>query len=176
MDVIPEAVVEETWREVAQLSPSRAQKEMTNLGKAQPHLLEFVLAFTQDLSQEAMELGLYILLVVWQMFKKGFQGKMREISSKEIGQTFRAVEEAMERLEGVHERFLERIVIQHMSAQPYVMKFVLETLVETVQDEEAVPLTEEDQAYLFLLFRTLIDVLDGATGSTSTRGTKRSRA
>lgn len=175
MEVIPEAVVEETWREVAQLSPSRAQKEMTRLSKAQPHLLEFVLAFTQELTEEATGLALYMLFVVWQMFRKCVPGDMAEITAKEIGQTFKSVEEAMERLEGVHERLLERIAMQHMSAQPYVMKYVVETLMEAPEDEELVPLTEEDQAYLFLLFRTVIDVLDGATGSSATRGTRRSR-
>ncbi len=164
MDFISETVVEETWQEVAQFSPSRAQRELAKLSKTQPQLVKFVFAFTQELSEEATDLALYMLFVVWQMFRKCVPGDIPKISAEEIGQTFRSIEEAMERLEGVHERFLERIAMRHMSAQPYVMGYVVHTLMEAPDGVAQVPLTEEEQACLFLLFRTVIDVLDQAAG------------
>lgn len=66
----------------------------------------------------------------------------------------------MESLEGTDEKFLERIAEIQISGQPYVMKYVLETLMEAPEEEEPIALTEEDIGYLFLLFKTVVDLLD----------------
>ena len=47
--------------------------------------------------------------------------------------------------------------------QPYVMKYVVDTLFEAPEDEDPIELTEEDIGFLFLLFKTVIDVLDQAS-------------
>ncbi len=68
----------------------------------------------------------------------------------------------MERLKGTHERFFERIARVQVSKQPYVMKYVVETLIEAPEEEDPVELTEEDVGYLFLLLKTVVDLLDEA--------------
>jgi len=40
------------------------------------------------------------------------------------------------------------------------MKYVVETLMEAPEDEDPVALTEEDMGYLFLLLKTVVDLLD----------------
>ena len=40
------------------------------------------------------------------------------------------------------------------------MKYVVETLIEAPEDEIQVNLTEEDKGYLFLLLKTVVDMLD----------------
>ena len=47
-----------------------------------------------------------------------------------------------------------------LSGQPYVMKYVVETLMEAPKDEDPVDLTEEDIGYLFMLLKTVVDLLD----------------
>jgi len=62
----------------------------------------------------------------------------------------------MERLEGAHERFLDRVACVQTSRQPYVVNYVVDALME----EDAVALTEEQKGFLYLLLKTVIDVLD----------------
>jgi hypothetical protein len=67
----------------------------------------------------------------------------------------------MERLEGAHEKFLDRIASIQTSRQPYVVNYVVDALMEEEDEvEEAVSLTEEQKGFLFLLLKTVIDVLD----------------
>jgi hypothetical protein len=65
----------------------------------------------------------------------------------------------MESLEGSHEKFIARIANVQVSKQPYVMKYVLEALLEDAE-ENGIDLTEEDIGSLFILFKTLIEVLN----------------
>jgi hypothetical protein len=46
------------------------------------------------------------------------------------------------------------------SRQPYVVKYVADALMKDDEDQDAVALTDEQKGFLFLLFRTVIDVLD----------------
>jgi len=57
----------------------------------------------------------------------------------------------MESLEGAHEKFIDRIACIQVSKQPYVMKYVLEALMEDAE-EDGIGLTEEDIGSLFMLF------------------------
>ncbi len=66
----------------------------------------------------------------------------------------------LERLQGAHERFLERAALQQVSGEPEVMRHVIEAVMEVGDDPEADPLelTEEDQGMLFLVLKTVVDL------------------
>jgi hypothetical protein len=162
MEVIPEEMVEETWEEIAGFSQSRAKKEMTTLGERQPELLSFMMEFTQDLDEEVQGLAIYMFFVVCRMFEKASAKEIKKISSQQIIQCFESNEELVSRLEGIHERFLERIAETQVLAQPYVMKYVLETLFEAPEEEDPIALTDENIGHLFLVFKTVVDSLDQA--------------
>jgi len=66
----------------------------------------------------------------------------------------------MERVEGAHEKFLDRIARAQTSRQPYVAKYVVDALMEEDEGEDALVLTEEQKGFLFLLLKTVIDVLE----------------
>jgi hypothetical protein len=66
----------------------------------------------------------------------------------------------MERLEGSDEKFLDRITSVQISRQPYVMKYVADALMEGDEGEDALALTDERKGFLFLMLKTVIDVLD----------------
>jgi hypothetical protein len=67
----------------------------------------------------------------------------------------------MERLEGADEKFLDRIASVQTSRQPYVVNYVVDVLMEEDdKGEDAVALTEEQKGFLFLVLKTVIDVLD----------------
>ncbi len=70
----------------------------------------------------------------------------------------------MERLEGAQEKFLDRIAGIQIAEQPHVMKYVVDTLVEEEEDDDDLEdLTEEDKGLLFLVLKTVVELLNRAT-------------
>ena len=163
MKPISEELVEETWQEVAEFNPDRSNKEMIKASKSQPNLLAFMMEFTQDLDQEVRELAIYMFFVVHRMFQKGCNNKIKEISVDDIIECYEYNEDLVQSLEGAHEKFFDRIARVQLSQQPYVMKYVTETLIEAPEEEDPVALSEEDVGHLFLLLKTMVDALDKAT-------------
>jgi hypothetical protein len=159
MKTIPEGIVEKTWQEVAGFSPNRAKKEMMKIANSQPDLLAFVTESSQEMGQEVRELAIYMFVVVYRMFQES-RGKIKKISSEEIVECYQNNEGLMERLEGTDERFLDRISALQTSAQPYIVKYVADALMEEDEGKDAVTLTNEQKGFLFLLLKTVIDVLD----------------
>ena len=106
MELIPEEIVEKTWREVAGFSPVRANREMMKIGKNQPELLAFVTELSEDRGQEVKELGVYLFFVVYRMFQKT-QGKIKRISSQELIECHEHGESLMERLGPMRDSLIE---------------------------------------------------------------------
>ena len=158
MEPLSEGFVEKTWQQIAKFTPDRVNKEMIAMGKSQPDLLAFLMAYTDDLQQEVKELAIYIAFVVYKMFFDS-SGKIPRISSKEIMDRYDENISLMESLEGAHEKFIDRIARVQVSNQPYVMEYVLEALMEDAE-EDGIDLTEEDIGSLFMLFKTEIEVLE----------------
>jgi len=163
MEPISKELVDETWQEFAGFSSVRARKEMIKVNKNQPNLLAFMMEFTQDLDQEVKELAIYMFYVVCRMFQKSSKKSLKRISPEEIINCYEKTERFIESLEGTHERFFERIAEAQLSGQPYVMKYVVETLMEAPEEEYPIVLTEDDIGYLFLLFKTVVDLFDKTT-------------
>jgi hypothetical protein len=160
MEPIPEAIVEKTWQKVAGFSHAKAKKEMMKIGNSQPELLAFVTESSKEMGQEVRELGIYMFLVVYRMFQEA-HGKIKKISSEEIIECYEHNESLMERLEGADEKFLDRIASVQSSRQPYVVKYVVDALMEEDDEgKDAVALTEEQKGFVYLLLKTVIDVLE----------------
>ena len=162
---IEEALVEETWQEVATFAPQRAEQEMNRTAKKQRELIGFIAAYTEDLSREAAELAFYMFFTIYRMFQKGSAKPIQSIRGGRIERCLDQNEELLERLDGAHEKFIERIAKVESSHQPWVMKYMVETLVEAPEGEDPVFLTEEETGALFLILKTVIDVLDASTES-----------
>ena len=159
MEYISEELVEETWQEFASFSPVHAQKETIKINKNQPYLLAFMVEFTQGLDQEVKELAVYMFYVVCRMFQKSSKKKIKRISPEKVINCYEKNKRLIESLEGAHEKFIERIAGIQLSAQPYVMKYVVDTLIEAPEEEDPIALTEEDTVYLYLLLKTVVDLL-----------------
>ena len=160
MEPIPSELVEETWQEVARFDPDLASKEMMKAGKSQPELLTFMVEFTQDLNQEVQELAIYMFFVVYRMFQKSSKKKIKKIPAEDIIECYEDNEDLMQSLEGAHEKFFERIARVQLARQPYVMKYVVDTLIEAPEDENSSALAEDDVGLLFLLLKTVVEALD----------------
>ncbi len=160
MEAVSEALVEETWQEVARFTPQRAEKEMNRTAGKQRHLLGFVAAYTEDLSREASELAFYMFFTICRMFEKSSPRTIRSIGGGEIEHSLDQNEKLLGRLEGAHERFVERVAEVESSRQPWVMKYLVETLIEADEGEDPVYLTEEETGALFLVLKTVVDAID----------------
>ena len=160
MKPIPEEIVEKTWQEIAGFSPDKAKKEMVKIGNSQPELLAFVAESPKEMGREVRELAIYMFVVVYRMFQKR-EGKIKKISHEEIIECYEQNEGIMERLEGAHEKFLDRIASAQTSRQPHVVNYVVDALMEEDDErEDAVQLTEEQKGFIYLLVKTVVDVLD----------------
>jgi hypothetical protein len=94
------------------------------------------------------------------MFQKTY-GKIKKISYEEIIECCEHNEDAKGRLEGAHEKFLDGVARVHTSRQPHVVKYVVDALMEEDDEgEDTMALTEEQKGFLFLLLKSVIDVLD----------------
>jgi hypothetical protein len=161
---IPEEIVEKTWREVAQFTPAQIKKEISRLAREQGDLLVFVLESTVDMSRASHELAVYLFFTVFRMFQKVHGKGITPISSGQVVACYEANENLMERLEGAHEKFLDRIAGIQIAEQPHVMKYVVEALVEAEEeDEDLEELTEEDKGLLFLVLKTVVELLSKVT-------------
>ena len=163
MEIIDEDLVEETWKEVAAFTTKLINKEMQNVGREHPALLTFIVEFTEELDQEVKELAIYMFFNVYRMFKKGFGKKIKPISTDEIMECYESNENLMQSLEGAHDKFYDRIARIQVSGQPFIMKYVLETLFEPPEVEDSIELTDEDTGFLFLLLKTVVDILNNKT-------------
>jgi hypothetical protein len=94
------------------------------------------------------------------MFQKSIQKPIKQVSLETIVEYYETNETQIENLESTHERFIERIASVQILDQPYVMKYILEALFEDSQENEDIELTEEDTGYLYLLLKTVVDVLN----------------
>jgi hypothetical protein len=165
MKTISDETVEATWREVAQMEPPEAQTAMQEVAKKQPALLAHVMACTDDLRDEAQELGVYIFFVIHRMFEAGSEKPLEQIPIEAVEEIADRNDALLDRLNGAHDRFLERVTEVETSRQPYVYRYLSEALIEEGEQDPSVELTEEESGLLFILLKTVIDALDEALDS-----------
>jgi len=163
MEPLSEELVDETWEGFAGYSDEQAYEEAQMVGKSQPEILAFIMEMTEDLDQEIRELAIYMFFVIHRMFNNGYGRKIQKVTSDEIITCYEDNEKLLESLGGAHEKFFERIARVQMSSQPYVIRYIVETLFEADQEEDPLLLGEEDMGYLFLLMKTVVDVLNNKT-------------
>jgi hypothetical protein len=158
--IVPEEVVEAAWLEIGGLSEDQARLHMQHLSRRQPALLAFVTAFTEDLSEDGAELGIYMFVAIVHMFEMRFGKRLQNVGPKRIDSIYQENVEMLDRLIGADERWFERVAITQSKKQPWVWKYVVECLFEP--DDEELHLSEEDQGSLAITMKTVIDALDSS--------------
>ncbi len=163
MQDIAGELVENTWREVSSFSEAQVKKYAKRLIKEQPHLGSFVLHFTVSLRREAHELAYYLFSVIYRIFEKA-AGKIRRIPPERIIEAYEETEAFVGSFEKAHERFLERAAIRMIGPQPFVVKYLTEALMEAPENEDPVELSDEESGQIFLVLKTVINLLDEQAG------------
>jgi hypothetical protein len=158
--IVPEQVVETAWLEIAELSEDQARLHMQHLSRRQPALLAFVTTFSEDLSKDGAELGIYMFVAIVHMFEKHFGRRLQNVGPKRIESTHEENVKMLDRLTGAHERWLEQAAVAQSEKQPWIWKYVVECLFEP--DDQELNLSEEDQGSLAIIMKTVIDALDSS--------------
>lgn len=163
--MIDAATVEATWRRISAFTDAEARRETERVGREQPDLLAFVVTFTEELSPAAQQLGIYLFHVVLAIFRAAAGRRVTRVKAGAIERQWTKTSEELERLEGAHERFVEKAALQQVSDEPEVMRYFVEAIMEAGDDpDDPVDLTEEDEGMLFLVLKTVVDVLHQAGG------------
>jgi hypothetical protein len=157
---IPDEIVEAACAEIAELSEDQARLHIEKLSGRQPALLAFVTTFSQDLSDDGAELGVYMLVVIVQMFEKHFGKRLQEVGPGRIESVHEENMKTLDRLTGADESRIERAAIDQKEKQPWVWKYVVESLFEP--DDPDLNLSDEDQGSLAIIMRTVVDALDSS--------------
>jgi hypothetical protein len=160
LEIVPEQVVEAACLEIAGLSEDQARLHMECLFRRQPALLAFVTTFSEDLSKDGAELGIYIFVAIVHMFEMHFGKRLQSVGPKRIESMHEENVKMLDRLTGAHERWLERAAVAQSEKQPWVGKYVVECLFEP--DDQELNLSEEDQGSLAIIMRTVIDALNSS--------------
>ena len=159
MDVIPDALVEETWQEMGSWSDEDVRRLMKRIARTQGPLLVFVMTLTEHLSAGAKQLALYLFAMIQRMFWKT-PGRVRRARPTEIEAAYERNLEFLSRFENADERFLEGAASSMDLSQPFVMKYLVEALIEAPEEDDPIVLSEEETGELFLILKTVIDTLD----------------
>ncbi len=162
MGQISQELVETIWKEVSDFSSGRTEKEFERAAQRQPDLLTFVSVFTEELSPEAHGLATYLFFVIQRIFEQGTKRRIRRVGGPQIERQLEQNEKMLARLEHAHPRFFERVALTEASKQPHVVQYLVEEIMEAADEEDPIDLTEEEEGTLFLVLKTVIDVLDQA--------------
>jgi hypothetical protein len=157
---IPEEIVIAAYETVGQFTDNEARQEITRLQKAQPALLTFVMASTEDLSNDAQELGLYIFIVVNRMYESHFGKMLQNVGLKRVEKIRDANEAEMESLLGADDETLKEAAVSQMSRQPWVHKYITECLFDP--EDDTLDLSEDEQGALLMVLRTVVDCLESS--------------
>ena len=158
--MISEEVVKATWQGSASLPPVEARRKFERLAKAQPALLAFVLARSENLTPLAAELATYIYFVIARMFYAA-SPRIRRVSIEAIEASAAEIETRVASLEGAHAGFLERAARVLSQRQPHVFRYLIETIMEASDDDgDPLALTPDDRGGIFLILATVIETFD----------------
>jgi hypothetical protein len=96
--LVSEALMDATWRRIATSSPAEALRLQKACGKEQEELSGFVIGFSSKLRREALELVVYLHVVISDAFRKS-GAKFRKITPAKILRTWELANETLAPLE-----------------------------------------------------------------------------
>jgi hypothetical protein len=159
VSAIPADVVAATQKTVGAFPPNRRRAEMERVGEQQPDLQAFVFDATGDLSAPAQELAGYVLFVIHEAFR-GRDGRLPPVKTPAILRRLDENQNLLERLGA--DVFAKAEEPGEVTGQPALFAYVVEIVFG--QNAAEPEIDGDEQGTLFLILKTVIDVLDGTRG------------
>jgi hypothetical protein len=146
-----------TQAAVARFPPMRRRTEMERLGEQQPDLQAFLFDSTGDLSGPAQELGGYVFFVIHEALR-GRNGRLPVVKTAAI---LRALDQNQRLLERLGTQVFEKAAAAgEVTAQPALFAYMVDVVFG--QNAAEPEIDGDEKGTLFLILKTMIDVLDEA--------------
>jgi hypothetical protein len=158
--LISPELMDETWRSVAVMSSKDIRRRQELCGKEQQELTAFVLAFTSDLSPEAIGLALYVRLVVIEAFRRT-RTPFRKIKAGKIERTWK---DNFGFINDLKQAGCKREPFQldaSAYSEPAALQYVIDALTEP-DDNDPVDLDEHEFWHILQVLKTVIDCMHAA--------------
>jgi hypothetical protein len=159
---IPREIVESTAARVASMPPRDARRAMERAAGQQPALLAYVMAATEDERAPVHELAIFLYFVVLQIFEAGAGRPVPAIDMDAVASRAEANDEALERLEKGDDGVVDRAAEMATSRQPAVVGYVVASVFARGDAEADDAIGEDEAGFVFVILRTVIDLLDEA--------------
>ncbi len=163
MNPISNQNVEDVWTEVGGWDPVKAAQEIGQFQKNQPALVTFLFTQTENSEPTVAETGIYLLFLIYRVFEQTYGRPIPAISAQTIVSRHNANVQLVEGLEEAQESSLMREAEFSLSRQPALYQYLTESLYGASAAIDESELSREDSGFLFLLFKTIIEVIDEAT-------------
>jgi hypothetical protein len=145
---------------VAVMSSNDILRTQKLCGKEQPELTAFVLAFTSDLSPEAIGLALYAHVVVTEAFRRT-KTPFRKIKAGKIERTWKDNFGFINELKQAGHTRKPFQIDASLSSEPGALQYVVEALTEP-DEEDPVELDEHEFWHILQLLKTIVDCMHDA--------------
>ena len=157
MDPISPQTVEDVREEFRGIQSPQLKEHAAELHDLQPELMAFVQASVNELDQRPADLCVYLFLVICRMYKENYEEGIPLARPEDIIENYKENEQEMQRV-GEDQRPFD----PSESGQPGLMKYISKALARADQnaDGEGEKLSDGEKAFIFLILKTVIDVLD----------------
>jgi hypothetical protein len=156
--LVSETMMEATWQRVAGATGAEAQRLQKATAKEQEELMDFVLAMSSELSEDALGLALYAHLVIAEAFRRS-GGKFRKVTPAKILSAWESAKEMAAPLKEHGRSAAERLA--ESTSEPAVLDYILGALDED-EGDEPVYLTDDEFWHILCILKTVSDCLHGA--------------
>jgi hypothetical protein len=161
--LVSQALMDATWQRIGGgVSGKEVLRLQQACGKEQEELTGFVIGFSSKLSPEAIGLTLYAHIVIAEAFRRS-GAKFRVIKAAKILRTWESAEEMVTSLKDRGRSAAE----QHaaLTSEPAVFHYILGALSEDQDNNDPVPLTDDEFWHMLCILQTVSDCLHDAKKS-----------
>ncbi|MCA9214885.1 MAG: hypothetical protein KDB27_17560 [Planctomycetales bacterium] len=162
MQCVEQDIVEAALTTTAKLDPDCAAEAMMAFANSQPDIFAFEMAFTEELRDEVREIMIYLLFVVYRAFEMTATEPIPKIDSDDIVATYEENQEFVVGLDEHDESSFEQLAQSETANQPNLFVYITEALVDE-NSEDDIELDDQEFGEIFMILKTVIDVVDAAT-------------
>ncbi len=163
MQCIEESLIESVLQMASDLDAERASEEMMDFATAQPEILGFANAFSEDLREEAQEVLIFLLFVVYRVFEKAATRAIPKITPEAIMAKHEANQSLIVGLDDKDDKSFEELAALETSNQPHLFGYITEALLDEDSPDDEIVLDDEEFGEIFMLLKTIVDVVDAET-------------
>ena len=163
MQCIEDSVIETVLEMAADLAAEEASEQMMAFAVAQPEILGFINAFSEELREEAQEVLIFLTFVVYRVFETAASEPIPKVSSEAIVAKYEANQSLIVGLDEKDDKSFEELAALETSNQPNLFGYITEALLDEDNPEDDIELDDEEFGEIFMLLKTVIDVVDAET-------------